>query len=237
MTALLTHKESLLELAETKKSRLVLSADLTKSQELLHLADLLGPKIVCLKTHIDILSDFTPDVTRRLRALADKHHFIIFEDRKFADIGATVQKQFAEGIYRIADWAHLINAHPLPGPGLIEGLKAVQSEATWGCLLLAQMSSKGNLITPEYTQATIALAEKHRDFVLGFISQKRLHPDFLHFTPGVHLASPGDPLGQQYRTPEEAIKRDGCDFIIVGRGITESTDPLKEADRYLSGII
>jgi orotidine 5'-phosphate decarboxylase subfamily 1 len=226
--------KKLFQLMNDKKTNLSLSADVTECEKLLELADAIGPEICILKTHVDILSDFTPFFTKQLQSLAKKHRFFIFEDRKFADIGNTVKNQYAGGIYRIANWADLVNAHSLPGPGIIQGLAEVGEKMQRGLLLLAEMSSANNLLSADYAEKTLAMAKSFEEFVIGFISQRRLsdEPHWIYMTPGVQLNVGGDKLGQQYVTPEEAIIENGTDVIIVGRGILGAAHPVSEARKY-----
>ncbi|XP_054644340.1 uridine 5'-monophosphate synthase [Dunckerocampus dactyliophorus] len=224
----------LLTVIVEKQSNLCLSADVSSSEELLHLADTLGPKICLLKTHIDILKDFTVAFSQELQAVAEKHNFLIFEDRKFADIGNTVKHQYEGGMYQISSWSHIVNAHAVPGPGVVSGLASVGRPLGRGCLLIAQMSSQGSLATGEYTKAVVKMAEEHSDFVMGFICGSKItkRPEFIHMTPGVQMKAGGDALGQQYTTPEEVIYNKGSDVIIVGRGILEASDRLEAAEAY-----
>eukprot|EP00906_Rhabdomonas_costata_P004065 RCo006088 len=168
----------LLQLMERKRSNLSFNPDVTTKAELLRLTDLAGPQICMLKTHIDVVEDFDWDLVIQLQALARKHDFVIFEDRKFADIGNTVQLQFTSGVFRIARWADIVNAHLVPGPGIVTALRqaAAGSGREVALLLLAEMSSKGNLATGNYTDRTVAEALKCKDFVIGFIAQRSLTP-------------------------------------------------------------
>ncbi|XP_029532639.1 uridine 5'-monophosphate synthase-like [Oncorhynchus nerka] len=224
----------LLRLMEEKKTNLCVSADMTGCEELLQLADSLGPQMCVLKTHVDILQDFSPAFTQSLRDLGLKHNFLIFEDRKFADIGNTVKHQYEGGLYQISSWSHIVNAHAVPGPGVVKGLSAVGRPLDRGCVLIGQMSSQGSLATGDYTQAVVKMAEEHSEFVFGFISGAKISnkPEFVHMTPGVQMQSGGDGLGQQYSSPDDVICKRGSDIIIVGRGILGASDRVKAAAEY-----
>lgn len=223
----------------TKKTNLCLAADATKTIDILNIAEVTGPYICLLKTHVDIIDDFSQDFIKSLTALAKKHDFLIMEDRKFADIGNTVSLQYSSGIFQISNWAQLVTVHSLTGPSIIQGLKnslAGLSESR-GVFLLAEISSAGNLITPQYTESTskLAVADVDADFVAGIVCQNpNVVPNagLLQLTPGCKIDTNSDGLGQQYNTPEYVIKEKGADIAVVGRGILSAKDPQAAAKLY-----
>ena len=77
----------LLRLMSIKQTNLCLSADVETSAELLDLAEECGDHICVLKTHCDIVTDWSDRTARALKDIARRKRFVIFEDRKFADIG------------------------------------------------------------------------------------------------------------------------------------------------------
>ncbi|KAA0130513.1 orotate phosphoribosyltransferase [Chryseobacterium sp. SN22] len=218
--------KKLLETALAKESNLIASADVTTTQELLDLAEKVGPHVIALKTHIDIISDFEYQKTiTPLKALAAKHNFLLMEDRKFADIGNTQELQFTSGVFKVTDWADFVTSQVIGGFESLDCFKNV------GVVAIIGMSSKGALTTNAYREEALKVASSHPN-VIGGVSQNLLPAEMLLFTPGVNLADSGDGKGQQYNTPEHVFKTLHTDFIIVGRGIYQAENPETAAMIY-----
>ncbi|CAL4062140.1 unnamed protein product [Meganyctiphanes norvegica] len=224
----------LLEIMVAKKTNLCIAADVSTTKELITLADNVGPHVCIFKTHIDIISDFSDDTLKQLQGMATKHNFMLMEDRKFGDIGATVANQYSSGVYKIVEWADLVTVHALPGDGVIKGLVSAVNGRSRGCVLVAEMSSQGALTNTDYVKNSSKIAEDHTYFVMGFVAQGSVSDDprFLLMTPGVQMEVLNDNLGQQYVTPHAAVMDKGADIIIVGRGITKAEDQVDAAVQY-----
>ncbi|CAH2037859.1 unnamed protein product, partial [Iphiclides podalirius] len=101
--------------------------------------------------------------------------------------------------------------------------------------LLEKVGEHGNLITPEYTEATVKMAGKFPHLITGFVCQKKetfKDPGLIQLTPGVQLESSKDELGQVYNTPEKVVLDNGADVVVVGRGIVASKNPEVQAVIY-----
>ena len=106
---------------------------------------------------------------------------MIFEDRKFADIGNTVHHQYKNGIYNISDWADTVTIHMVAGEGTIHGIFK-DNPKNKSSFLLAKMSSKGNLMGPNYTKRVFEIGKKNPEFVSGFIGHDKTVEGFFHNT-------------------------------------------------------
>ena len=81
----------LYRLIAAKQTNLCVSADVTSTAELLRLAEEVGDSICVLKTHADIVQDFGHKAMQGLQEIARTKGFLVFEDRKFGDIGSTLR--------------------------------------------------------------------------------------------------------------------------------------------------
>ena len=231
-----------MEAAVEKQTLVVLAADLETTAELVQLINQVGPNIAALKTHVDMVEDYSKEAWRDVVEAAHGHGLLLFEDRKFADIGRVSQTQMG-GVYDIRSWADIVTAHRVSGPDIVDGIAAGWDEVQriGGIFLLAQMSSRGNLLTESYTDETISTGASS-PHVMGYIGngsspdevsslREKVGEGKMIWTPGVNLSAEEGILGQRYGHPSDAIKA-GSDAVIVGSGIHKSDDPVAAAKAY-----
>ena len=128
---------------KTKNTRLILSCDVTTMDKLAYFANLCGPYICILKVHTDIIEDFNFGIMLYIRKLGETHNFLIMEDRKFGDIGYTLNKQLT-GFFKYTEWCDLVTAYPYMGQTGLD----VFAKFNIGVFLLAELSINEGQILP-----------------------------------------------------------------------------------------
>ncbi len=226
-----------------KQSMVVLAADRSSMAGLNQLLDAVSDHVVALKTHVDLVDDWSPDAWAEFCSRAKDAGMLIFEDRKHGDIGRIARDQMG-GIYDARSWADLMTAHLISGPSVLDGMQEGWNAVgrSGGVLLLAQMSSAGNLLEiPGYTEAVVSAGKQH-PACFGFIGNgsrpaeleklRELVGDAkMVWTPGVNIVTGNAELGQRYGDPREAVLA-GSDGIIVGSGIHRAEDESAAAKAY-----
>jgi uridine monophosphate synthetase len=173
----------LFEIMEEKETNLCISADVTTKKELLNIAEKCGSLICMLKTHMDIISDFDEELIVELKSLSQKHNFLIFEDRKFSDIGEISKKQFENGYFKISKWADVIDCHLISGSSIVKSLS--NDNLNFGIFIISQMSTVDTLTDNSTIDISLKCANENNQIVSGFICQKRITDDlsFVYCTP------------------------------------------------------
>lgn len=237
--------QRIIDYSQTVQSNLIVALDDVDPVRTLSIMRDIAPHVAGFKLHMDIYQFGDPlfgggfggpalggkitkdDFVTQISVLKKQYGFTLIEDRKFADIAVIVQKQWNSYSPAYRHIVDMVTVHSICGPDVLDLLcKEV------GLLLIHQLSTAGNLITLEYSNATVAMAERTPN-VVGFISQSRVvdaHKNpvvpYLTFSPGVNLDTKSDKHGQQWSNTKNT------DFVIVGRGITEADDPVEAAARY-----
>lgn len=217
-----TITKKLIELIETKKTNLIVSLDLDSPTKILNILGKIGDHICAVKLHFDLM-DFTIfpqiDFGFLLKHMADDKKFLIIEDRKYADIPFISLKQHEP----IKSYCDFVTVHGICGEDLINEF----NKQNVGVLLVHRMSTKDNLIDNTYSNKIKNIGLKY-DNVVGFVSQGKVAPGYLTFTPGINLAIITDQMGQKYNTVDNV----DTDIFIVGRGIYESENILETTILY-----
>lgn len=209
------------KIIKTKNSKVCLALDVDNTRDLFYFIELLGDHFCILKLHHDIINNFNMETITKLNLYKQNYNFLIWEDRKFADIGHIMEQQIA----KISHWADMVSVHPIAG---IESVKQISKFLKTGIILIGELSSKNNLINEEYKKNVVDISNKVPN-VIGIVCQSKMTSRFLNIVPGISLTQSGDDKGQQYSTLND---RKFADIFVVGRSIINSKDPLQTIKNY-----
>jgi len=212
------------DIIKTKGSKICLAADVSTLDELYKIIDEVGDYICILKIHYDIISHFNENIEstiNKLNSYKKRYNFLIWEDRKFADIGMVMNRQITNHIIK---WADIISVHPIAG---IDSLRVIPEDIA--VILIAELSSTNNLIREPYTLNVIEMCETLNNCI-GIVCQRRLNTKKLIFTPGISLSSNSDNMGQKY---SKICEKAFADVFVVGRGILSFDDKKSKIYEYI----
>jgi orotidine-5'-phosphate decarboxylase len=232
------------------KDRLIVALDVPDRESALRLVEKLSGVVGMFKIGSRLFTAEGSQLVREIVTAGER----VFLDLKFHDIPNTVAGA-VESAARLG--VSILNVHTLGGSEMMRaaahavgdrGLLWITRPAVLGVTVLTSMD-KSDLsdvgITSDLRSEVVRLAALAQDSGLdGIVASPheiRLIREcitaerFIILTPGIRpaLSARGDQ--KRIATPADAI-RDGADFLVVGRPITESSDPRAAAERILEEI-
>ena len=225
-------------------NKIIIPLDLEYS-EAIHMAKKFDANLCRLKIGSQLFTSSGPQIIKELNSLG----FDVFLDLKFHDIPNTVY----EAVKSAADlgiW--MINVHASGGRAMLEASKKALEGFDQPPLLIAvtvltslSEDSLNEVGIKDLSGQVLRLAELTKECDLNGVVcastdvkaiKNRFGKDFITVTPGIR---PNDSkVNDQNRisTPSEAVKN-GSDYLVIGRPITESEDPTKALEKIIKEIL
>ncbi len=230
-------------------SRIIVALDFANGARASAFVDGLAPGSCRLKIGKELFTREGPELVRRF---VEQGHDV-FLDLKFHDIPHTVARA-CEAAAALGVW--MLNVHASGGRQMMQAAKQALAEThSQRPLLIAvtvltsmgrdDLAEVGVDVEPE--RQVLRLARLARDAGLdgvvcspreAALLRREVGEDFLRVTPGVRPQGASADDQTRVLTPAEAV-RQGADFLVVGRPITQAANPLavlSEINRELAAI-
>ncbi|CAG9297153.1 orotidine-5'-phosphate decarboxylase [Celerinatantimonas diazotrophica] len=219
-----------------KDPKVIIALDFDKKEQCLDFVHQLDPKACRLKIGKEMFTRFGPELVEYLQSLG----FDIFLDLKFHDIPNTVAKA-VQSAADLGVW--MVNVHASGGRRMMtaakEALKAYEKPPKLIAVTVLTSMESQDLQEVGYTsdvaEQVKRLATLSVDCGLDGVvcSAQESHllrqycPDeFLLVTPGIRLNDSASDDQRRIMTPEKALA-EGSSYLVVGRPITQSENPVQ----------
>ncbi len=224
------------------RDRLIVALDMPSQEEARRLIATLGDAVGFYKVGLELLFAGGLNLATDLKHMG-KH---VFLDMKLLDIAHTVERAVANASELGLDFltVHGTDLKTLRAAVSGRGHSKLKLLAVTVLTNLGQddLTQQGSTLSPGelvVRRATMAREAGFDGVVASGLEAARVRqmagPGFLIVTPGIRL--PGGTTDDQERvtTPESAIAS-GADYIVVGRPITQASDPRIAAESFVHHI-
>jgi orotidine-5'-phosphate decarboxylase len=226
----------------TPRERLIVALDAPDVAEAERWVDALGDSVAFYKVGMELIYGGGGLALAERLVKAGKHVFI---DLKLHDIPNTVERATAQ-IARSGAFFLTVHAYPQTMRAAVAGAKGS------GLKLLAvsvlTSSDDSDLAEAGYALGVRALVERRAaqaealgvDGLVASAAEAAMlraerGKDFLLVTPGIRPSGAGAGDQKRVATPGQAI-RDGADYLVVGRPVTQAANPRASANAIVEEI-
>ncbi len=228
----------------SKNPRVIVALDVHNAADALSLANRLHPELCRLKVGKELFTAAGPQLVEILMTKG----FDIFLDLKFHDIPNTVANA-CKVAHDLGVW--MVNVHALGGRKMLQAARnAIPPDSTKliAVTLLTSMDQSDLTdigLSGKPAQIVERLAKLTQDceldgVVCSALEASRLRQllgdNFCLVTPGVRLLGGNADDQKRITTPRQAIQN-GSDYLVIGRPITQATDPLLVCQQINSEIV
>ena len=224
-------------------SPIIIALDLDY-EDSLEFAKKIDPEHCRLKVGSQLFTQKGPQIIEELSALG----FDIFLDLKFHDIPNTVASA-VEVASEMGVW--MLNVHTSGGSKMMEAARLAANKSAnpplvIGVTILTSLNQEdmNELGVKSISNQINDLASlAHKSSLDGIVCsagdvkniKSLLGEDFLTITPGIRSINAPKDDQSRVSSAKQAIE-DGSDYLVIGRPITRSSDPLKSLEIFLKEI-
>jgi len=215
--------------------KILVALDYANEKQALNMVDQLQPELCRLKVGKEMFTRLGPTLVEKLQ----RKGFQVFLDLKYHDIPNTVAKA-CQAAADLGVW--MVNVHALGGRRMMvaaaEALAAYQQRPRLIAVTILTSMSDADLVEIGIQQSAgdmaIRLATLAQQCGLDGVvcsameapeMRQRLGQDFLLVTPGIRPAGSQQDDQRRIMTPVDAM-RAGSSYLVMGRPITQSSDPV-----------
>jgi len=230
-----------------KDAKIIVALDYPQAAPALELVQRLEPSLCRLKVGKELFTSAGPQFVEQLQ----KRGFDVFLDLKFHDIPNTTA-QACKAAASLGVW--MVNVHALGGRRMMETAReALENVANRPKLIavtvltsMAQEDLQGIGINAAPAEMVSRLAGLAKDSGLDGVVcsaqeasalRQQCGKDFCLVTPGIRPANVAANDQSRIMTPRAALEA-GSSYLVIGRPITQATDPLmalKEISQDIGG--